>query len=147
MLGIRYPYEVNLAGDSAATLEALMPLLKPKVDGFWREQIEEWVEDWWQIVEARAMNEADPINGQRVLWELSAQLPDGVMIACDCGSATGWYARDVNCARECSAPPQGRWPRWDRRSRTRLRRNSHTPTGRASPWSAMGRCRWTASTS
>ena len=95
MLGIRYPYEVNLAGDSAATLEALMPLLEPKLDGSWREQVEEWVRDWWEIVEARAMNEADPINGQRVFWELSDQLPDGVMITCDCGSATGWYARDV----------------------------------------------------
>jgi pyruvate dehydrogenase (quinone) len=41
------------------------------------------------------MNEADPINGQRVFWELSAQLPNRVMITCDCGSATGWYARDV----------------------------------------------------
>ena len=95
LLAIRYPYEVSLAGDSAGTLEALMPLLEPKVDGFWREQIEEWVRDWWEIVEARAMNDADPINGQRVLWELSEQLPDGVMITCDCGSATGWYARDV----------------------------------------------------
>ena len=72
-----------------------MPLLEPKLDGFWREQVEEWVRDWWEIVEARAMNDADPINGQRVFWELSDQLPDGVMITCDCGSATGWYARDV----------------------------------------------------
>ena len=85
MLGVRYPYEVNLAGDSAATLEALMPLLEPKLDGLWREQIEEWVRDGWEIVEARAMNDADPINGQRVFWELSEQLPDRVMIACDCG--------------------------------------------------------------
>jgi pyruvate dehydrogenase (quinone) len=95
MLGIRYPYEVNLAGDSAATLEALLPRLEPKITSPWRDQIEDWVEKWWKIVEARAMNEADPINGQRVLWELSRQLPDGVMITCDCGSATGWYARDV----------------------------------------------------
>jgi pyruvate dehydrogenase (quinone) len=29
------------------------------------------------------------------LWELSNQLPDGAMITCDCGSATGWYARDL----------------------------------------------------
>jgi pyruvate dehydrogenase (quinone) len=86
---------VNLAGDSAATLEALIPLLEPKLDGFWREQIEEWVRHWWEIVGARAMNDADPINGQRVFWELSDQLPDGVMSTCDCGSATGWYARDV----------------------------------------------------
>ena len=95
MLGIRYPYEVNLAGDSAATLEALLRRLEPRIASPWRDQIEQWVEDWWRIVEARAMNEAEPINGQRVLWELSRQLPDGVMITCDCGSATGWYARDV----------------------------------------------------
>jgi pyruvate dehydrogenase (quinone) len=95
MLGIRYPNEVNLAGDSAATLNALMPLLEPRADGGWQKQVEEWVADWWEVVEARAMNEADPINGQRVFWELSAQLPDRVMITCDCGSATGWYARDV----------------------------------------------------
>ena len=95
MLGVRFPNEVNLAGDSGATLDALTPLLEHKLDGFWRAQIEDWVRDWWRVVEARAMNKADPINGQRVFWELSAQLPDRVMITCDCGSATGWYARDV----------------------------------------------------
>jgi pyruvate dehydrogenase (quinone) len=95
MLGIRYPNEVNLPGDSGATLRALTPLLEPKPENGWREQIEAWVMDWWKIVEARAMNEADPINGQRVFWELSARLPDRVMITCDCGTATGWYARDI----------------------------------------------------
>jgi pyruvate dehydrogenase (quinone) len=95
MLGIRYPYDVSLAGDSAATLDALLPRLEPKLPGPWRAQIEEWVEEWWRIVEARAMNEAEPINGQRVFWELSAQLPERAMITCDCGSATGWYARDL----------------------------------------------------
>ncbi len=30
MIGIRYPMEVNLVGDSKATLEALIPLLERK---------------------------------------------------------------------------------------------------------------------
>jgi pyruvate dehydrogenase (quinone) len=95
MLGFRYPTELNLVGDSALTLRALIPLLRRKEDRRWRDKVESWVADWWGIVEARAMNEADPINGQRVLWELSPRLPDRAMIACDCGTATGWYARDV----------------------------------------------------
>ena len=95
MLGFRYPTELNLVGDSAHTLRALMPLLERKADRSWRERVEGWVADWWKVVEARAMNDADPINGQRVLWELSPRLPDRAMLSCDCGTATGWYARDV----------------------------------------------------
>jgi pyruvate dehydrogenase (quinone) len=95
MLGLRYPMEVNLLGDSAATLRALLPRLRRKQDRDWRRRVEGWVEDWWKVVEARAMNDAHPVNGQRVFWELSSRLPDRTMIACDCGTATGWYARDV----------------------------------------------------
>jgi pyruvate dehydrogenase (quinone) len=95
MLGLRYPMEINLLGDSRATLRALIPWLKPKTDPAWRRRIEHWVEDWWKVVEARASNPAHPINGQRVFWELSSRLPHKAMISCDCGTATGWYARDV----------------------------------------------------
>ena len=41
------------------------------------------------------MEPADPINPQRIFWELSPQLPDDVIICGDCGSHTNWYARDV----------------------------------------------------
>jgi pyruvate dehydrogenase (quinone) len=95
MLGFRYPTELNLQADSGATLRALLPLLEQKADRSWRERVEGWVRDWWEVVEARAMNDADPVNGQRVLWELSPRLPDDAMIACDCGTVTSWYARDV----------------------------------------------------
>jgi pyruvate dehydrogenase (quinone) len=95
MLGFRYPTELNLVGDAAQTLRALLPRLHRKEDRSWRLRVEDWVRDWWKVVEARAMDDADPINGQRVLWELSPRLPDRAMLACDCGTATGWYARDV----------------------------------------------------
>lgn len=93
-LGIRYPTEVNLQGDARDTLRALMPLLERKSERGWRGQIEGWVEDWWKVVEARAMDSADPINPQRVIWELSKRLPANALIACDTGSGTNWYARD-----------------------------------------------------
>ena len=54
MIGIRYPMEAQLVGDSKATLEALLPLLERKADRSWREQIERNVGDWWELLEKRA---------------------------------------------------------------------------------------------
>jgi pyruvate dehydrogenase (quinone) len=95
MLSIRYPMEVNLVGDSAETLRRLLPLLERKQDRSWRDEIERNVADWWQTLEARAMADADPVNPQRVFWELSHRLPDGCIITCDSGSSANWYARDL----------------------------------------------------
>ena len=94
-LGFRYPTEANLVGDSKRTLRALIPMLERKTDRYWREGVERGVERWWKVVEARAMNRANPLNPQRVFWELSPKLPDDVIVSCDCGTATGWYARDI----------------------------------------------------
>ena len=77
MLGIRYPMEVNLVGDAAETLRALIPLLERKEDRAWREQIEDEVARWWRDPRrARACRTRDPINPQRVFHELSPRLPD-----------------------------------------------------------------------
>jgi pyruvate dehydrogenase (quinone) len=46
-------------------------------------------------MEARAMREANPINPQRLFWELSPLLPDNAIITCDSGSAANWFARDI----------------------------------------------------
>jgi pyruvate dehydrogenase (quinone) len=95
MIGIRYPMDVNLIGDAAETLRALLPHLEHKDDRSWRERIEQEVERWWKIVEERAMQGADPINPQRVFWELSSRLPDGCILSSDSGSAANWFARDI----------------------------------------------------
>lgn len=95
MLGLRYPMEVNLQGDSLLTLRALVPLLQKKGDRQWRDGIEKNVREWWEIMEARAMIPANPINPQRLFWELSPQLPDNCIFTCDSGSAANWYARDL----------------------------------------------------
>jgi pyruvate dehydrogenase (quinone) len=99
MLSLRYPMEVNLVGDSAETLRALLPLLERKSDRSWRERIEKGVAAWWRVLEERAMVSAKPINPQRVTWELSPRLPDRVIITSDSGSCANWYARDLKIRR------------------------------------------------
>ncbi|HWC86343.1 MAG TPA: thiamine pyrophosphate-requiring protein [Solirubrobacteraceae bacterium] len=95
MLGIRYPMEVNLVGDSAETLRTLLPRLKRKEGRGWREHIEGEVAQWWKLMEARAHLEADPVNPQLVFYELSQRLPEGAILAADSGSAANWFARDL----------------------------------------------------
>ena len=99
MLGLRYPMELGLIGDSRATLRALLPLLEPRADHAWRETVQDNVARWWQVLEARAMSDAEPLNPQRVFWELSPRLPAGCIVTCDSGSAANWYARDVKLRR------------------------------------------------
>ncbi len=99
MLSLRYPMEVNLVGDSATTLRALLPLLQDKQAGEWRRTIETGVAQWWKTLEERAMMAADPINPQRVFWELSKRLPDNCIMTGDSGSVANWYARDIRMRR------------------------------------------------
>src|SRR4029078_1242510 len=83
MLSLRYPMEVNLVGDSAATLRAWLPLLEQKTDRSFRDRVESDVRKWWETLEKRAHQDADPINPQLVFYELSPRLPDSAMLACD----------------------------------------------------------------
>ncbi|HYZ23559.1 MAG TPA: thiamine pyrophosphate-requiring protein, partial [Rhodopila sp.] len=99
MLSLRYPMEVNLVGDARDTLQALLPMLEEKSDRSWRDQIEAGVLAWWKELEARAMHGADPVNPQRVTWELSPRLPERAIVTSDSGSCANWYARDIKARR------------------------------------------------
>ncbi|MFM0516149.1 MULTISPECIES: thiamine pyrophosphate-requiring protein [Caballeronia] len=100
MLSIRYPMEVNLVGDSAETLRALLPLLQQKTDLAWRKDIEGWVGDWWKTLEKRAITPAKGgVNPQRTVWELSPRVPANAIVTSDSGSVANWYARDLKVKR------------------------------------------------
>jgi pyruvate dehydrogenase (quinone) len=99
--------EVNLHGDARDTLAALLPRLQKKTKRHWRQQIEGWVADWWKVTEARAMESADPVNPQRIFWELSPRLPDGAILAADSGSGATWWARDLRLRRGMMASLSG----------------------------------------
>jgi pyruvate dehydrogenase (quinone) len=94
-IGMRYPYEVNLVGDAAATLRALIPHLKWQEDRSWREGIEAGVERWWRSMDAEADVEANPVNPMLLFRELSTRLPANAIVAADSGSSANWYARQL----------------------------------------------------
>jgi pyruvate dehydrogenase (quinone) len=94
-IGMRYPYEVNLVGDAAATLRALIPHLERKEDRVWQEKTESNIARWWQVMDAEAMVSADPVNPMRLFHELSSRLPDNAIVTADSGSSANWYARQL----------------------------------------------------
>ncbi|MGO4440946.1 thiamine pyrophosphate-requiring protein [Rhizobium sp. RAF56] len=95
MLSLRYPMDVDLVGEAAETLKALLPLLEQKKGGKWRETIAKGVSEWWQLLEERAGVAACPVNPQRVAWELSPRLSSNAILTSDSGSCANWYARDI----------------------------------------------------
>ncbi|WP_409465237.1 thiamine pyrophosphate-requiring protein [Amycolatopsis sp. GA6-003] len=94
-IGMRYPTEVNLVGDAAATLRALLPKLNRNENRSWREKIEKNVADWWTTMDQQAEVGAKPVNPMRIVHELSKQIPGNAMVTADSGSSTNWYARNL----------------------------------------------------
>src|SRR3954468_2091136 len=99
MLGIRYPMELNLAGDARDTLQALLPRLRQQADRGWQEEIASNVERWWQVLGDRAELSAQPLNPLKVFHELSPRLPEHCIITADSGSGTNWWARHLRFRR------------------------------------------------
>jgi pyruvate dehydrogenase (quinone) len=89
MLSLRYPVDVNLHGDAATTLKALLPLIRRNDGREWSKTIETNVSAWWKKLEGRAM--ANPVNPQRVVWEMSPLLPANAIVTSDSGSCANWY--------------------------------------------------------
>lgn len=95
MIGMRYPYEVNLVADAKTALRALIPHLERKTDRSWRETIEKNVSRWWETMHLQAMVGAHPVNPLRLFAELSPMLPDNAIVTADSGSSANWYARQL----------------------------------------------------
>jgi pyruvate dehydrogenase (quinone) len=95
LMGMRYPVDVQLVGDARETLHELNQRLERKEDRSWREEIEHDVDRWWEILDDRAHQPAEPLNPELVFQELSPRLPDQCILSSDSGSATNWWARHL----------------------------------------------------
>ncbi|MCF2434626.1 hypothetical protein LV779_07185 [Streptomyces thinghirensis] len=126
MIGIRYPMDAHLVGDSRETLRALIPMLQRKKRSLAGREDREGRPGMARPVRPLGgqSTSAGRSTPQAVAAELSPRLPDGAILTADSGSGTNWWARHLSCARACGPPCPARRRRWDRGRRTPSRRGS-----------------------
>lgn len=98
-IGLRFPVEVGLVGDSRETLRSLIPLLKKNQNRNFLEKAQSGMKEWWKIMEERANRRDKPMKPQVVAWELGKRLADDAITACDSGTITTWWARGIRSRR------------------------------------------------
>jgi len=94
-IGLRYPVEVGLVGDSQRSLRALLPLLKGNANDSFLEQARAGMQEWWKLIEEQGTRRDKPMKPQVVAWELGQRLSDTAIVASDSGTVTTWWARHM----------------------------------------------------
>lgn len=92
-MGIRYPIEVGLLGDSKLTLQMLRPLLDQKKDRRFLKSLQDAMKKWWETMEDRETRKDVPIKPQIVAKAISDLADDNAIISTDSGTITTWIAR------------------------------------------------------
>src|SRR5499427_8954832 len=98
-IGLRYPVEVGLVGDSKRTLERLLPLLKRNRHRRFLERAQSGMKHWWAMMEAYGTRRDKPMKPQVVAWELGKHLSENAIISCDSGTIATWWARQIPAKR------------------------------------------------
>jgi pyruvate dehydrogenase (quinone)/pyruvate oxidase len=98
-LGLRYPVEVGLIGDSRRTLSELLPMLKRNEHRKFLEHAQRDMQEWWQLIEERGTRPDVPMKPQVVAWELGKRLRDDAIVCCDSGTIATWWARQIRAKR------------------------------------------------
>lgn len=98
-IGLRYPVEVGLVGDSALTLRKLLPLLQRKEDRSLLEEAQAGMKEWEELMETRATRMDKPLKPQVVAAELSKRLRNDAIVSCDSGTVATWFARHIRARR------------------------------------------------
>ncbi len=94
-IGLRYPIDVGLVGDTSTVLQNLKPLLKKKSDRSFLEQAQAGMKEWWELIEKRSTRMDKPMKPQVVAWELGKRLSDDAIVSCDSGTIATWWAREI----------------------------------------------------
>jgi pyruvate dehydrogenase (quinone) len=94
-IGLRFPVEVGLVGDSGRVLRALLPKLKRKENRRFLESAQEGMENWRKIMEGRATRRETPMKPQVIAHELGLRLRENAIVSCDSGTIATWWARHI----------------------------------------------------
>jgi pyruvate dehydrogenase (quinone)/pyruvate oxidase len=97
--GLRYPIEVGLCGDSRRTLEALLPLLKPKSNRSHLEKAQKTMQEWRELMVDRETRDESPVKPQVVARHVNDLLEPTAIVTTDSGTITTWAARHLHMKR------------------------------------------------
>lgn len=95
-LGLRYPIEAGLVGDTRRTLARLLPLLQRHDDRGFLETAQKGMADWRAQMQEQASRDDKPLKPQRLAAELSRRVTDDAIVSCDSGTGTSWFARHID---------------------------------------------------
>ena len=98
-IGLRYPVDVPLAGDAAATLRQLIPLLNRNPDRSFLSRAQEGMRDWEELMQQRGTSTDMPMHPQVPAWALNDALADDAIVCGDSGTVTTWAARQIKIRR------------------------------------------------
>jgi pyruvate dehydrogenase (quinone)/pyruvate oxidase len=101
-MGLRYPVDVPLCGDAAATLRELIPMLERNEDRGFLDQAQAGMRDWWDLMEERGTRDELPMKPQVPAWALNDVLADDAIVCGDSGTVTTDVARHVKIKRGMS---------------------------------------------
>src|SRR5207247_6853946 len=91
-IGLRYPVEVGLVGDSCRTLQELLPLLEPKKDRHFLEKAQHRMQEWSKLMAEQGTRADKPMKPQVVAYELGKRLRDDAIVSSDSGTIATWFA-------------------------------------------------------
>jgi pyruvate dehydrogenase (quinone)/pyruvate oxidase len=95
-VGMRYPVDVGLVGDSKRVLAELLPLIRRNDEGKFLKQAQDAMKDWRELMHERATRTDTPMKPQVVTHELNKLLDDDAIVITDSGTITSWVARHVD---------------------------------------------------
>jgi pyruvate dehydrogenase (quinone) len=95
-IGLRYPVEIGLVGDSKLILSALLPLLDQKDTRGFLKSKQHAMKNWNNLLKEQSTRNDKPIKPQVIAGAVSEELDDNAIISVDCGTITSWAARYIN---------------------------------------------------
>jgi pyruvate dehydrogenase (quinone) len=95
-VGLRYPVEVGLVGDSKLVLSELLSLLKKNDSSRFLEAAQNSMREWRELMNERGTRRDMPMKPQVVTHELNKLLDDDAIVITDSGTITAWTARHID---------------------------------------------------
>lgn len=95
-IGLRYPVDVGLVGNSREVLQSLIPLLEHKKDRAFLETAQKRMQKWRDLMEERGTRTDMPMKPQVVTYHLNRLLNNEAIIASDSGTIATWAARYID---------------------------------------------------